>query len=138
MPRYEELRTPSFEGAPKLQRPLNDALKAISDRLALLEAASRIYILPTIQFVTGPFVGSLDPPFPLRLSPPPALQGATPVGLVLVRLARLDAAGLGGVTASTKSAVEWANEGNQLLVYLIQGVSPNCRYAATFGAINNG
>jgi hypothetical protein len=101
------LRATSFKGAEGLQGPLNDSLKAIQERLAVLEQAQGIVLLGPRR-VTLPVDASTNPESVVDFQLP---EGFTPTAVFLVTLVAADAGPLDVTIAP--AAITYAIVGGQ-------------------------
>lgn len=122
------IRARDFEGAPRLETPLNGVLGELELRLQMLEANARTFLIGPVDLVTGASVAVGTPPFPLRIGLP---QGVSLAGLAVVRAENLTAPG--AIATDAHAVNNWRQEGNFLLVNLITGLSTNTAYRFVLG-----
>ena len=129
------LRAADFGLVPGLQRPINDALKALSDRLAVLEVAGgRVIPLEPFAITTGGTTTIGNAPFPVRVTLP-RVPGRGLVGVVVLRTENLTVRGVGGMTLSAHG-VEWEPTADeQLVIQYISSLQITCSYVVTLGAV---
>lgn len=130
------LRQDAFADANRLQRPLNDALSDLRQRVSVLEALSQVRILDDFEFETRGAPSPGATPFPMKVTSP---KGFTPQGLLVAGLRNLTTNGALGIENAGVS-VFWAPDvdGRTLLVQYIAGLQPSTRYRVTLAALRRG
>lgn len=127
-----QIRAAHFEGAEKLQGPLNDALVAIQDQLSLaVDGVVKLRVLPPVDVT----VASNTPgtaPWPLRLT---QIAGA-PLGIALLRIENLSTPDSSGVPTTAVSVTSSRVEAQTVLVDFVSGLTLNSRYRMVFGVYN--
>jgi hypothetical protein len=130
------LRQDAFGDSNKLQRPLNDALSDLRQRVSLLEALAGVQLLPDFEFETQGAPSPSSAPFPLRATTP---ANFTPQGLLVVGLRNLTTNGPTGIE-NAATTVFWAPDvdGRTLLLQYISGLQAATRYRITLAALRRG
>lgn len=122
------IRASDCEGAPRLERPLNDVLQAVELRLRAAEAAVRSFVVPNVNITTGAAVALGTAPFPLRLGLP---MGFSVAGLCIIRAENLTTAG--AVATAAHAINSWRQDGSFLIVDFVTGLATNTSYRFTLG-----
>jgi hypothetical protein len=130
-PRFQ-IRSENFEGAPKLQEPLNAALSALQLQSATAgEGLVKLRVLEPVDIL----VVSNTPgnaPWPLRL----AQVARAPLGVLLLRVENLTTQGAAGVPTSAVAITSQRTEAQTVFVDFIAGLTLNSRYRLRLGILD--
>lgn len=127
-----QIRARHFVRAPELQTPLNDALVAIQDQVAVAtDGVVQLRPLPPVEVtVTSNTPGT--GPWPLRLTQ----AVGSPLGVVLLRCENLSTAGTAGVGTAAVSITSQRVDAGTVFVDFVSGLTLNSRYRMVFGVYN--
>lgn len=129
-----QLRTSDFGDGGKLQRPLNDALSALAERLDALESSAGILVpLPPVDVQTLGTTPVGVAPWPRYIQLPDTSRPL--VGLVVLRVENLSVMGVPGMNVSGRTA-EWEPLGDgRIAVQYVTALTASTSYRITFGAV---
>lgn len=133
--RAPQMRGWDFGRAPELQRPLNDALTALSDRIAALETAANVVALEPFEITTGAVISVGSAPFPVYVNLP-AGGGRDLAGVVVLRVESLTNTGTAGMVTTAYHA-EWEvdTESQRLVIQYVSSLQVTTNIRITLGAV---